>query len=332
MKSSKWQYIVIIGLVLIIVALTIMLVISLSRQSSKQEQALQFEQQAIGGTWGGGGGYQLIFGVPDTMTPVPLKITIPDAGDDFGALDVYVQDQHTPPFMLPLHFHSGITTTLTVAASAGDWTLSVTAGHGITAGDDIIMLTDYTWWYGDIYTATEDTLTLTAPINGGIAAGTVVEKITEELALDASIVSTTTIAHSVTYVDLDVTGFHIFMACRTEPDDSKFCDQAALERGLSMYKFDGETANLPGLGNYKSNGDLALVFGSVTYTDKAGGGDHGVRGVADVRGDFGVTIRLRGSTDGVYTLNGRDEIHMVLQDDLSGLGSLRAVIIGHVVD
>jgi len=284
-----------------------------------------------------GGGNQLVWGVVDTsLTPVPFKLSA-QAGGAYGALDVYIQDQTSSAFAIPFHAHTGVTATLAEIGIVGEYTVSVepTATHGIVASDTV-YISNYdtfstTWSVAHVVTVADGILSLDRAVRLPWPIGTTVEVISTELAIDGSGTRQVLITHPPPGSDFDVTGFNISMICGTEPDDSKFCDQAALSRGVYMRKQDGLTGYLGNLGNIKTNGDLALLIGTVTYHDKSGGGAYGVRGVADLVGNYGVTIRLRGSTAGTGTDNGRDELQFIIQDDLTSVDSFKVTAIGHIV-
>lgn len=294
-------------------------------------ETVQASSQAI---WASGG-EQLVFGVAETNgTPVPLKVSIPNVGDDFGALDVYLQDQHTQVLLSPFLVPSGLTATIAVTAAPGDWTINVTPTGSIVASNTIAFGQADSWWDGHVYTTSGAILTLDQSINVTYPVGTEVKVFTSNLALDGSAARIVSKVYPVPSLDFDIAELRVNMVCSTEPDDSKFCDIAALNRGVALRFYNGETGLYQNLGNAKTNGALALFCHDMAYTDKSGGGAYGVRAACKIRYNAGVTIRLRGQSGGgnAYTPLGRDELHFILQDDLTGLNSVHAILIGHVVD
>jgi len=249
-------------------------------------------------------------------------------------IDTYVQNQFTDMLFLPFHRHTGNTFTLTVAAAPGDWTITVSAGHSLTVGDPITTLTDDEYWYGYVVGIATNVITLDRIITFAMDVGTEWEELAEEMAIDADPTRVAFHTYSVPNHDFDITGMNIGMICATTPDDSLFGDLPALTKGISLRKFDGLTGKYTNLGTARTNGHMALFVGGgqVIYTDKAGGGEYGVRVNANWVTGWGVSIRLRGSTAGTWTLNGRDELVMVIQDDIDGLTSMGIIAIGHIVE
>lgn len=117
----------------------------------------------------------------------------------------------------------------------------------------------------------------------------------------------------------------ISIVCTTEPDDSKFANLAALTNGIVVRE---NNATVNNIFNAKTNGQLAERMYDVEYTDKAGGGNHGVRGRRTFGGASknGTVIRLVSGTT--------DAFEVIVQDDLdeAGLVSFRVVAQGHIVE
>jgi len=260
----------------------------------------------------------------------PIKVD-PEAGGT-GSLAVNIQDQYTRLIFLPLHLHTGNIITLTAPASVGDWTIDVAAGHGLTGGEPVATGKANNWYYGYVVSVAGNTLTLDRVINFAMAAGTTFEEFTEDMAINGSVTRQEFHGYSVPDLDFDITGMHISIVCPGQPDDSLFGDIAALTRGISLRQYKGDTGEYENMGTARTNGMMALFTGGdVVYTDKAGGGAWGVRVRASWTNTWGVTVRLRGSTSGSYTPNGRDEIHMIIQDNLTALDSMHILLVGHVV-
>ncbi len=277
-----------------------------------------------------GGARVLIHGVIDNGTIYPIKGSRMGASD-YVATDVYIQDQHSPPFFERLHsdLQSGLT--FAVAPSVGDWQITLTAGHGFTGASELIYLRE-----GSNYQVVEtvavagNVITLDAMIDSPYTVGATIDRISDALNVDGS--GTRQIFHAFPPPnrEWDMMGIRFSMICATAPDDSKFGDLAALLRGVNIHVLVAEGVPFS-LGTFHTNGDFARIVGSVDYADKGGGGSHSVRVTGSVRMDWGVTIRLRGTVaDLVYT---RDEVRVVIQDDVVGLTSFQSIIFGHdVVD
>ncbi len=283
------------------------------------DTSLAFSAQA----WPGGGGDQLIYGVDDTMTPYPVKLT---KVNGYGAVDVFLQDQHTKmlfiPFLVPI-----ATVTITENTVAGTYTVALQAGHGFTPTDWLSLEQNGFFYSGLILITSTTVVTVNQPLDRSyVATATTGMRSNGNLNIDASSGDVIAYVQAPSGVDFDITGIRIVIESQTEPDDSKFGDLAALTNGITLRKR-SRTANYANFGTAHTNGDMALFTGQVDYTDKAGGGNHGTRIIADFRAWWGVTIRLHGGQT-PYT----ERLEMILRDDMDGLLKFCILAIGHIVD
>lgn len=269
-----------------------------------------------------------IYGDSGSGLLYPIKV---DAENGVAALAVNVQDQTTKAVFIPFHYHTGNTFTLTAPAQAGDWTIDVSPGHGLVVGDPVATGNNNNWYYGNVVGVALNTITLDQVINIDYPAGQQFEELVENLAVNGAVNRVESHIYSVPGIDIDLTGIHILINSGGQPDDSLFGDLAALTRGISLRKLNGLTGEYFNMGTARNNGAMALFTGGlVTYTDKGGAGTYTTLVDARFREQWGVALRLRGSTAGGYTPNGRDEIHMVIQDDLTGLNFMYILGIGHI--
>lgn len=106
-------------------------------------------------------------------------------------------------------------------------------------------------------------------------------------------------------------------------DDGKFGGITALTKGCVLRVEDGYTKNIF---NVKTNEDFALRSFDAEYVTNAPAGVYGFRCRRTFNGQDknGVVIRLSGDTG--------DMLKMIIQDDLSGLVTFRAIVQGHVVE
>lgn len=275
-----------------------------------------------------GGAKVLIHGVNDAGTIYPFKGS--RMGDsDYLAHDVFIQDQHTPAMLA--FFHQEIQTDLSFAVdpSPGDWTITLNAGHGFTApGEKIEILEGAGVQYCEVVNVAGNVLTLDEMVLGDFSLAANIHRVTDSLKVNGAVTRQTFFTYPPPGVDYDVTGIRLNMTTTAAPDDSVFGDITALLRGVNFHVLVAEGVPFS-LGSVHTNGDLALLTGSVEYFTKAGGGAHSVRAVGRIKNDWGVTLRLRGTVSGgVYT---RDEMRLVVQDDLTSLISISALIYGHIV-
>lgn len=279
-----------------------------------------------------GGARVLIHGVIDNGTVYPFKGS--RQGDsDYIAGDVYIQDQHSAPFIEAFHEDLQTGITFAIAPSVGDWQVTLTAGHGFTgAGELMYIVEGSNYQVLQTVAVATDLVTLDAMIDYPYTVGAEIDRISDEMAVDGSGTRQTFHAFPPPNRVWDMMGIRFSMICAsaTAPDDSKFGNLAALLRGVNVHVLVAEGVPFS-LGTFHTNNDFARVVGAIEYTDKGGGGAHSVRVTGSIRGDWGVTVRLRGTVSGlVYP---KDEVRIVIQDDIDGLTSFRANIFGHdVVD
>jgi hypothetical protein len=159
-------------------------------------------------------------------------------------------------------------------------------------------------------------------------AGATIYRISDEMAVNGSVTPVTFHAYPPPGRVYDITGFRIIINCATTPDDGDFGDLAALTNGVNIHALVAEGVPFA-LGTFHRNGDFFRVGGNLVYSDKGPSGTFGIHCDALIRYRWGVTVRLRGTVAGqVYT---RDEVRIVVRDDLTGLGSFKALVYGHVV-
>jgi len=251
------------------------------------------------------------------------------------ALDIYIQDQHTDFIFIPFHIHLQDGITLTADTIPNDRVIHVSAGHGFIAGSEIAMGEGANHFYGGVQSVSTNALTLDQPFPFVMTvAGTGIARTSSNMAVDGDPDPIEFHVYAPPDAEFDITGIHLQMVCDTEPDDSKFGDLAALTYGEVLRVYKGDLGCYVNYGVARTNGDFALFTGGerVSYTDKAGGGKFAVRVTANFPDAWGNTVRLRGANLVRTGLGQRDEMHMIIQDDIDGLDSYRILAIGHVVE
>lgn len=246
-----------------------------------------------------------------------------------GSIDVNIQDQSTKP--IDTYFLQSVTNfTLsapTVASGTTQtslvYTFTATTGHGITAGNEILLLDTIadTDFYANVMSITNDIITVDRPIENVFPSATTLGRIvTSEMAVDGS--TTEQIFTVRGGADaFDITRILLQMTHASAGDDSKFGGITALDRGLVFRVADGFQKNIF---NFKTNGDIRAFCFDIAYSDKAGGGANGTGARITFAGQskHGVTLRI----------SGNDVLQWIVQDDLTGLDSLKIVAQGHVVE
>jgi hypothetical protein len=236
-------------------------------------------------------------------------------------IDVWIQDQTTPPFQYYLMREDKADIILTAIANEGDTIITVSSGHGFTAGGEYVVVQE-----GDNYTQTKvisvdgNDIEIMSPIaNPFTTASTVIRGV-----IDMNINATSDnefICWMRSGVPIDIQNVQISIwNASAAGDEGTFGDLAALDHGLRFYKEDG--INIP-LGSYATNSDFREFGAEVGYTDRAGGGGtYGVHINFDIKNNYGVVVRL--------DPNDSDKFKGIVQkgDDLSSLDRLRVSLMG----
>lgn len=248
--------------------------------------------------------------------------------DRRGNVEVVIQDQFTPPIDGLLGKSLGFTT-VAVETAIDDITVELTSAAAASIGDRIVLVeTDPDpepgkFYIGIILGIAVNVVTLDTPINFAYIIGTIALIRNSDLAVDGSVTTQLfDFPRGPGVISIDIVRFIIVMECTGAPDDSKFGDLAALTNGVVLRKngLDG----IQNFWNFKSNGDIAAFSYDVTYSDKAGAGNHGVRSRLSYGGQdkHGVVIRLAPN----------EALEFLVQDDLSGLVKFTVTVQGHVVE
>ena len=243
-----------------------------------------------------------------------------------GGVAVNIQDQTTEP-QVTYFIRSIGTFTLSqdVAASTVttlNKTIELTAGHSIVAGDEILLLNVSTGkdFYAEAVSVTTNTVTLDRPIDADFPSALALgREVSSQMAVDGSTTPVIFTVRSGT-VPADITRVIIQMTHSGTGDDSKFGDQTSLTNGLVFRIVDSFQKTIF---NFKNNGDIRGFCYDLGYSDKAGGGLNGTGARITFAGQdkHGVTLRIADD----------DVIQWVVQDDLTGLSSLKIVAQGHLV-
>lgn len=243
-----------------------------------------------------------------------------------GGQDVNIQDQNTPAFDLFFTQDVGSPTTLTVDAMADAYSISVTTGHGLVAGDEFVLVDPVSQhgFTGEVVTvAGSNTVNVDRPITFDfLAASTVVQERTSDLNVNGSVTRQTfTVGGSLT-AELDVTRFLIQMTTTDAPTLALFGDQAALLRGCQMRRVDGTSFNY---WNVKSNSEMSnLMYDLDIYTTAHPQAVNGLAGRMTYAGQnkHGVTLRIGPG----------EALEFIVQDDLRGLIEFKIIACGHIVE
>lgn len=244
--------------------------------------------------------------------------------DDLGRVEVSIQDQTTQIITARLFRNDG-TFTLAADVAIGDKAFTAVADHDITAGDVLCFQSGTQFMQASALTVDINDITIDVPFDFAYPAGTACSNGVANAAVNGAV---TPVTFRVGPVGLavgqkwDITQITLTMTDDTAMDDAKFGGITALTNGLLLRQNNGITHNMV---NLKSNGAFILSGFDVSYADKAPAGIYGFRARRIFAGqaNSGVTVRLNA---------GGDLFQMIVQDDLSGLTTLHATVVGHLVD
>lgn len=235
-----------------------------------------------------------------------------------GALNVHSIDVHNIPINTLVHKHTGTTSTIAITANADDTSVTLVDASSFSIGQRIAIDESF-------FTLTDvvgNVVTLDARLDAGFSIGTEVELVITDMADVGSLAS------PLIYVVEPPAGviWHItrilFTMTHSVPGDLEgFGGIDPIENGLSMRTKVGGVSN--SFINWKDNEDIKTCIYDLEFTDKAKriGDTFGTSGRYTFS-KLGVAVKLDGSTG--------DALQILIQDDLSGLGSFHMNAQGHI--
>ena len=244
-----------------------------------------------------------------------------------GAINIHDADVHNVPINEYFHKHEGASTTLASPITAGDTSITVTDGTGLTNGKNIqiengVIETTFPTITDD---AASPLLVLDRPIDNNFVAGDIVEEVRTNMNVLGTLAAPVAfrvipdanqVWHIVTItISLTHTG---------ASDSSLFGDLSALLNGLTLRAYNGTAQRYRTFTNWKNNAQIGLDFGEVDYIPKVGGGDNATFATASIKIIAGAVPEISG-------ING-DFLEMLVQDDLQSLLTANAKIQGHRED
>ena len=239
------------------------------------------------------------------------------------SLDVSIQDQNTPPLAsyfvksvsnFTLSSDSGISTVDTLV-----YTFEATAGHDILVTNEIILLDTVRnkSFQAVVTNVATNTITVDRPIDHAYpSAITLGRVITSQMAVDGSSTPQIFSIRAGT-TPVDVSKFIITMLDSSDMDDGKFGGITALTNGLVLRIVNSYQRTIF---SFKTNGEIKQFAEMLEYSSKAPAGQFGLSSQITLNGRDKYGIVLRISND--------DVIQWVVQDDLTGLDSLKISAIG----
>jgi hypothetical protein len=241
-------------------------------------------------------------------------------------IDVAVQDQTTP--LLDSYFLQSISNfTISADMTAStlttlQYTFEATASHGLTVGDEVLLLDTAAnrSFFANVLIVATNTITIDRPIDYAFPAATTLGRIVRSnMNVDGSVTPEIFTVRAGT-TPFDVTRVIIQMVHSSAGDDSKFGNQPALTRGITMRFVNGTQRTVF---NWKTNGEIRNFCYDMDYTDRTAQGQYGTGARITFGGQskHGVVIRL----------SELDALQFIVQDDLTDLTSVKVVAEGHEV-
>jgi len=219
---------------------------------------------------------------------------------------------------------TGVESDLTVAASAGDTSLTVVNGALFTVGNDLKVCEEATQEIGllRITAIAGNVLTLDRPIANDYPVGTTICEVVSNMAVAGNLAAPVSfVIRPPSSTIWQITRFLISIADGSPMDDGLFGGVSSLTNGVAI-RTTSSAGRTVVLSNWKNNGDIKLDMYDVEYSDKAPAGEYGLRG------RWSLT-----KAEMVIEIDGDDplqNIEVMVQDNISALTNFRIRAQGRV--
>jgi len=241
-----------------------------------------------------------------------------------GSINTHDACVHDTPINEYFHRHTGVTTTLSVAALAGSIAITVASSASLSIGDSVQIedgVIETT--FPTITNIVGNVLTLDRPLDYSFDIGDTVEVIVFNMAVVGSLASPVAFRLIPDKNDSwHIVRFLIGMVHSGAADDSKLGDLPALTNGIVFRGYNAAANQHRTLTNWKTNLDIKMDMYDLDYTDKSGGGLYGTNGRGSIKIATGAAPKISG-------IHG-DYLEILIQDDLSALTDLRLKGQGHL--
>ena len=244
-----------------------------------------------------------------------------------GGIPVNMQDQTTPPLILPMAQELAATT-LSADTVLNAYTMVVTSSAGASIGNHIRIINSAAdrYYYGTVLSIVVNTIIVDTQIDFVYISGSEVTFSNINMNVDGSVTPVIfTLRTGSPSIPSEVDITRVLITCITESavNLSLFGDLSALTRGVAFRSVNGDQRNIF---NIKKNLDIAsLAYDWTPYV--ATNPSQGVDGFASrltFAGQNKMGIALR--------VGQHDNLEMIVQDDLRGLVTLNAILEGHIVE
>lgn len=240
-------------------------------------------------------------------------------GGGRGEYDVSVQSNTSNLFQVFLQTYEKEDITLTSAISVDDFIINVSATHGITIGQMLIVYNDNYFWQVEVKAVSTNAITLFSPSYLPFpVAGTIIIRGSADLNVNGATPVTYKFGiPSQNLVPIDITAALILLGHSADSGDNLYGGIAALTNGFLLRKENTSNFNF---GNYRNNRDYKLRNAEVNPTDKPPAGQYGTE----------IKFKLQGQEnfDQVVRIEYGDHITGLVRDNLSTLLYKRVSLIG----
>jgi hypothetical protein len=244
-----------------------------------------------------------------------------------NAIDVAVQDQATPPvdsyFLKSISTFSIVSNTLQSGVTNLEYYIFVDSTNGIVAGTEILLLDTASNkdFYAEVKIVTNNMLRVDRPIDHAFPTNSTLGRtVTSEMAVDGSITPQIYTARAGA-IPRDITRVIVTIIDNASMDDGKFGGILSLSNGFVFRIVDSFNKTIF---NFKNNGEFGNFCYDTAYVPASQGplGSEGFKARITFGGQakHGVVLRIQDD----------DVLQWIVQDNLSNLVSLKAVLQGHL--
>lgn len=244
-------------------------------------------------------------------------------GNQDALRTVPIHADYVPFDILFNKFLSATTTTSEMAYLTRDVDVAsldnIAVGRGILIAEPVANFQNFI--LAIITAVNGNTITLDRPSDYTFSSGSLVRVVNLNLEVDGSV---TPMAYNVgpsssENIEIHIHGIHIIMVTDTAPVFNGFGDLPALTNGIVLRRIGNNPATL---WNVKSNSDFSLLSFDVRVNSAANQG-------WDVNG---MAVHFSFDNHGsVIRLTPTDTLQLIIQDDITGLTSFRAMAYGHFI-